>query len=167
MYIWTIESVKVHTNTGIQIQQWTNYLSYLFSLGSMVQKGKFSAGAEALVRTLKKVDFLWKYNNVNARYCLHLQTLKHFSSWEAFYCSVLLCCFLPPLTNEIWQVDKSWIIIIICPSWVGTTASTVIRKCILYFTRSNLVMWIDQVNEARKRLRCTWNRGGKHRCALI
>ncbi len=30
----------------------------LFSLGSMVQKGKFSAGADAFVRTLKKVDFL-------------------------------------------------------------------------------------------------------------
>ena len=30
----------------------------LFSLGSMVQKGKFSAGAEAFVSTLKKVDFL-------------------------------------------------------------------------------------------------------------
>jgi len=30
----------------------------LFSLGSMVQKGKFSAGAACLVRTLKNVDFL-------------------------------------------------------------------------------------------------------------
>ena len=30
----------------------------LFSLGSMVQKGKFSAGAAAFVRTLKNVDFL-------------------------------------------------------------------------------------------------------------
>ena len=60
MYIYTIESVKVHTNTCIQIQQWTNYLGYLFSLGSMVQNGKFSAGAEALVRKLKVVDFLWK-----------------------------------------------------------------------------------------------------------
>ena len=30
----------------------------LFSLGSMVQNGKFSAGAAAFVRTLKKVDFL-------------------------------------------------------------------------------------------------------------
>ena len=30
----------------------------LFSLGSMVQNGKFSAGADALVSTLKKVDLL-------------------------------------------------------------------------------------------------------------
>ena len=30
----------------------------LFSLGSMVQKGKFSAGADAFVKTLKKVDLL-------------------------------------------------------------------------------------------------------------
>lgn len=29
-----------------------------FSLGSIVQKGKFSAAAALLVRTLKKVDFL-------------------------------------------------------------------------------------------------------------
>lgn len=36
------------------------YSCYLFSLGSMVQNGKFSAGAEALVNTLKKVDFLWE-----------------------------------------------------------------------------------------------------------
>lgn len=34
-----------------------NILGYLFSLGSMVQKGKFSAAAELLVRTLKNVDF--------------------------------------------------------------------------------------------------------------
>lgn len=32
-------------------------LEYLFSFGSMVQKGKFSAGAALLVRTLKNVDF--------------------------------------------------------------------------------------------------------------
>ena len=30
---------------------------HLFSLGSIVQKGKFSAGAALLVRMLKKVDF--------------------------------------------------------------------------------------------------------------
>lgn len=30
---------------------------YLFSLGSMVQKGKFSAGAALFVITLKNVDF--------------------------------------------------------------------------------------------------------------
>ena len=41
----TIEALK---------QKW-----YLFSLGSMVQNGKFSAAARLLVRTLKKVDFLW------------------------------------------------------------------------------------------------------------
>ena len=35
-----------------------SYCRDLFSLGSMVQNGKFSAGAEALVNTLKKVDFL-------------------------------------------------------------------------------------------------------------
>ena len=35
----------------------------LFSLGSMVQKGKFSAAAEAFVSTLKKVDFLQKAIN--------------------------------------------------------------------------------------------------------
>lgn len=34
-----------------------NVKKYLFSLGSMVQKGKFSAAMELLVRTLKKVDF--------------------------------------------------------------------------------------------------------------
>lgn len=34
-----------------------------FSFGSMVQKGKFSAGAADLVRTLKKVDFpTWSWN---------------------------------------------------------------------------------------------------------
>lgn len=32
-------------------------LGYLFSFGSMVQKGKFSAGAALLVKTLKNVDF--------------------------------------------------------------------------------------------------------------
>lgn len=31
----------------------------LLSFGSMVQKGKFSAGAEAFVNTLKKVDLLY------------------------------------------------------------------------------------------------------------
>lgn len=31
-------------------------VEYLFSFGSMVQKGKFSAGAALFVRTLKKVD---------------------------------------------------------------------------------------------------------------
>ncbi len=38
--------------------------SDLFSLGSMVQNGKFSAGAAAFVRTLKKVDFLRKREKV-------------------------------------------------------------------------------------------------------
>ncbi len=44
---------------------------YLFSLGSMVQKGKFSAGAEAFVSTLKNVDFLQKQTltiNICANY---------------------------------------------------------------------------------------------------
>lgn len=31
-------------------------IGYLFSFGSMVQKGKFSAGAALLVKTLKNVD---------------------------------------------------------------------------------------------------------------
>lgn len=33
------------------------YGKYLFSFGAMVQNGKFSAGAELLVITLKNVDF--------------------------------------------------------------------------------------------------------------
>jgi len=32
-------------------------MEHLFSLGSMVQKGKFSAGAALFVRMLKNVDF--------------------------------------------------------------------------------------------------------------
>lgn len=35
----------------------TTKLRYLFSFGSIVQNGKFSAGAALLVKTLKKVDF--------------------------------------------------------------------------------------------------------------
>ena len=35
-----------------------NNCQHLFSLGSIVQKGKFSADAALCVNTLKKVDFL-------------------------------------------------------------------------------------------------------------
>ena len=53
----------------------------LFSLGSMVQNGKFSAGAAAFVRTLKKVDFL------------------HVREW-----SILLSCMPTPVKGNIYFV---------------------------------------------------------------
>lgn len=37
--------------------------AHLLSLGSIVQNGKFSAGAALLVKTLKNVDFLQKLEN--------------------------------------------------------------------------------------------------------
>lgn len=39
---------------GIEMKQ---ELEYLFEFGSMVQNGKFSAGAALFVKTLKNVDF--------------------------------------------------------------------------------------------------------------
>lgn len=44
-----------HDTTNKQTQQINS-----LSLGSMVQNGKFSAGAPLFVNTLKKVDFLVK-----------------------------------------------------------------------------------------------------------
>lgn len=41
---------------------------YLFSFGSVVQKGKFSAGTALWVKTLKKVDFLRKKTNINPNF---------------------------------------------------------------------------------------------------
>ncbi len=46
----------------------------LFSLGSMVQKGKFSAGADAFVSTLKKVDLLH-----TQKYIAHTHFIRQFS----------------------------------------------------------------------------------------
>ena len=48
-------------------------LRNLFSLGSMVQNGKFSAGADDLVRTLKKVDLLQE------KIYIHTIQRSHFS----------------------------------------------------------------------------------------
>ena len=45
-------------HTGIEVHIMKGGKGNLFSLGSMVQNGKFSAGAEAFVNTLKNVDFL-------------------------------------------------------------------------------------------------------------
>lgn len=52
-----IEDILTYSNNVAQDSYEYIKILYLFSLGSMVQKGKFSAAAWLLVRTLKKVDF--------------------------------------------------------------------------------------------------------------
>jgi len=52
-----IKDIRGLNSTNVVQDSHTNISRYLFSLGSMVQKGKFSAAAWLLVRTLKKVDF--------------------------------------------------------------------------------------------------------------
>jgi hypothetical protein len=53
-------NILLLTNYRKRIKKKSNYSKeYLFSLGSIVQKGKFSAAASLVVNTLKNVDFLY------------------------------------------------------------------------------------------------------------